>query len=65
MARNQAKRLVREAYRRHKDRFALGNDFLVIVTSGRTTTGNQTKRLSFKDAEKELLRLCEKRPVLS
>lgn len=36
--RNRIKRLLREAYRRHKDAFAPGHDYVLIARSGRITS---------------------------
>lgn len=52
VARNRAKRLVREAFRAHKAELKSGNDLLIVI--------HQIVGVSFKPFEADLIKVCSK-----
>ncbi len=50
VARNRAKRLIREAFRAHKSELKTGDDLLIVI--------HQIAGVSFKQLETELIKAC-------
>ena len=57
VVRNRAKRLVREAFRAHKDELKSGEDLLVVI--------HQIANVSFKRFETELIKAYSKLQILN